>query len=45
MAARPDPGLFAGEMEVDLLGLLESRGYVPVARTRVYVMVRAEIRR
>ncbi|WP_298421373.1 FkbM family methyltransferase [Rhodoblastus sp.] len=24
--------------EVDLLGLLESRGYVPVARTRVYVM-------
>ncbi|MGO8738691.1 FkbM family methyltransferase [Rhodoblastus sp.] len=25
--------------EVDLLGLLESRGYVPVARTRVYVML------
>ncbi len=24
--------------EVDLLGLLESRGYVPVARTKVYVM-------
>jgi FkbM family methyltransferase len=24
--------------DVDLLGLLESRGYVPVARTRVYVM-------
>jgi FkbM family methyltransferase len=28
--------------EVDLLGLLASRGYVPVARTRVYVMYERE---